>query len=296
MQFETTIVERVETAGVGIHSGQDVSLRILPAPPGSGIRFVRTDLDRFEIPADWRHVARVSYATSLMRKGVLLSTTEHLLSALYASDIDNARIEIDNLEAPILDGSSKPFVELLQAARVKRLLRPRRYLRIVRAVEIVDGSKRIRIEPCEEFRITCRTDYGHPRAGSDEVEFRVNARDYARLIAPARTFGFEADLRAMRDMGLIRGASLDNAVCFSREGVLNRGGLRFRDECCRHKVLDLIGDLALLGRPLLGHVTVERGGHALHAALVKKIMRQASCYEQVSWSAAAADLPRAASG
>ena len=291
MQFETTTVEVVETAGVGLHSGQDVSLRILPAPSGSGVVFVRTDLESFEIPADWRHVARVSYATSLMRKGVLLSTTEHLLSALYAAGIDNVKIEIDNLEVPILDGSAKPFAELLQAAGVKRLRRRRRYLRIVRPVEIVEGSKRIAIEAADEFRITCRTDYGHPLAGRDEVTLRVEAEDYARLIAPARTFGFEADLEKMRDMGLIRGAGLDNAVCFTPEGVLNPGGLRFPDECCRHKLLDVIGDLALLGRPLLAHVSVERGGHALHAALVQKMMHNPSCYELVTQKAVVPAVP-----
>ena len=290
MQFETTTVEPVETAGVGLHSGQDVSLRILPASSGSGIVFVRTDLELFEIPADWRHVARVSYATSLMRKGVLLSTTEHLLSALYAAGIDNVKIEIDNLEVPILDGSAQPFAELLQAAGVKRLRRRRRYLRIVRPVEIIEGSKRIAIEPADEFRITCRTDYGHPLAGHDEVTLRVETEDYARLIAPARTFGFEADLEKMRDMGLIRGAGLDNAVCFSPEGVLNPGGLRFPDECCRHKLLDVIGDLALLGRPLLAHVSVERGGHALHAALVQKMMHDPSCYEEVTQNAVVPDV------
>ena len=296
MQFETTTVEPVETTGVGLHSGQDVSLRMLPASSGSGIVFVRTDLDSFEIPADWRHVARVSYATSLMHKGVLLSTTEHLLSALYAVGIDNARIEIDNLEVPILDGSALPFVELLRGAGIKQLRRHRRYLRIVRRVEIVEGDKRIAIEPAEEFQITCRTDYGHPLAGPEEVELCVAADDYARLIAPARTFGFEADLEAMRDMGLIRGAGLDNAVCFSPDGMLNPGGLRFPDECCRHKLLDLVGDLALLGRPLLGRVTVERGGHALHAALVQKVMHDASCYEEVPWSAAATAVPDALAG
>ena len=290
MQFETTTVEPVETAGVGLHSGQDVSLRILPASSGSGIVFVRTDLELFEIPADWRHVARVSYATSLMRKGVLLSTTEHLLSALYAAGIDNVKIEIDNLEVPILDGSAQPFAELLQAAGVKRLRRRRRYLRIVRPVEIIEGSKRIAIEPADEFRITCRTDYGHPLAGRDEVTLRVETEDYARLIAPARTFGFEADLEKMRDMGLIRGAGLDNAVCFSPEGVLNPGGLRFPDECCRHKLLDVIGDLALLGRPLLAHVSVERGGHALHAALVQKMMHDPSCDEEVTQNAVVPDV------
>ena len=282
MKFETTTVEPVEIDGVGLHTGQKATMRIFPAPSSSGIRFIRTDLDNFEIPADWRHVARVSYATSLMHKGVLLSTTEHLLSALYASSIDNARIEITNLEVPIVDGSAQPFVELLKKAGLRHLRRHRRYLRIRTAVEIVVGAKRIKVVPADEFRVTCRTDYRHRLAGAHEIDIEVNPVIYANQIARARTFGFEADLEVMRNMGLIRGAHLDNAVCFSQDGILNSDGLRFKDECCRHKVLDLIGDLALIGRPLLGHITVERGGHALHAALVQRIMHDTSCYEEIT--------------
>jgi len=284
MKFETTIREPAEIADIGLHSGQKVNLRILPARSGSGVRFVRTDLENFEIPADWRHVAKVSYATSLMRKGVLLSTTEHLLSAIYACGIDNIRIEADNLEVPILDGSALPFVALLRTAGRKQLRRHRRYIKILRTVEVTVGEKRIRIDPADEFRVTCRTDYEHRLAGPDEVTITVTSPVYERLIAPARTFGFEADLDTMRDMGLIRGATLKNAVCFGATDVLNPEGLRFPDECCRHKVLDLIGDLALIGHPFLGHITVERGGHALHAAAVQKIMSDSSCYEEITFA------------
>lgn len=282
MQFETTILRPIEVTGIGLHSGQKVNLRILPARAGSGIRFVRTDLENFEIPADWRHVAKVSYATSLMRKGVLLSTTEHLLSAVYASGIDNVRIETDNLEVPILDGSALPFVSLLQTAGRKQLRRHRRYLKILRPVKLVVGEKQIQIDPADDFRVTCRTDYGHRLAGPDEVAITITSHTYERLIAPARTFGFESDLTTMRDMGLIRGATLKNAVCFGPDDVLNQEGLRFPDECCRHKVLDLIGDFALIGRPLLGHITVDRGGHALHAAAVQKIMGDSSCHTEIT--------------
>jgi UDP-3-O-[3-hydroxymyristoyl] N-acetylglucosamine deacetylase len=227
-------------------------------------------------------VAKVSYATSLMRQGVLLSTTEHLLSVLYSMGIDNARVEIDNLEVPILDGSGQPFVKLLQKAGVKRLRRRRRLLRILRPVEVEDHGKRIAVVPHESFRITCETNYGHPLAGRQVLELELTPDDYARSIAPARTFGFSDDLDRMRDMGLIRGATLDNAICFNGSAILNPGGLRFPDECCRHKVLDLIGDLALIGRPLLGHVIAERAGHAMHTALVHKIMHDPSCYQVVT--------------
>ena len=287
MRFETTVIRPVEVSGIGLHSGLEASVRILPAAASSGIIFVRTDLESFEIPAQWKHVARVSYATSLMRKGVLLSTTEHLLSALYGMGIDNARVEIDNLEVPIFDGSALPFATLLRQAGVQSLRRRRRFLKIVRPLEVRDGQKLVTVLPSHEFRITCRTDYNHPLAGAQQIEMEVSSGSYSREIAPARTFGFEDELGRMRDMGLIRGASLDNAVCFTSDGVLNPGGLRFPDECCRHKVLDLIGDLALIGRPILGHVIAERAGHAMHAALVNKIMHDPSCYELVGWKEAA---------
>jgi UDP-3-O-[3-hydroxymyristoyl] N-acetylglucosamine deacetylase len=295
LTFETTIERPVTAGGVGLHSGVPVSIRILPARAGQGIVFARTDLDGFTIPANWKYVARVSYATSLMRQGVLLSTTEHLLSVLYSMGIDNVRVEIDNLEVPILDGSGQPFVKLLQKAGVKQLRRPRRRLRIRRPVEVLENGKRITVMPHETFRITCETNYGHPLAGRQVLELELTPDDYARSIAPARTFGFSADLDRMRDMGLIRGATLDNAICFNGNSILNPGGLRFPDECCRHKVLDLIGDLALIGRPLLGHVIAERAGHAMHTALVHKIMRDPSCYELVTGEEASPETAQAAS-
>jgi len=283
----------VEARGIGLHSGVAVHIRILPAPVSTGIVFLRTDLDNFPIPASWRHVARVSYATSLMRQGVLLSTTEHLLSVFYSMGIDNAFVEIDNLEVPILDGSGQPFVELIAQAGVHHYRRRRRYLRIRRPVSVEDRGKRISILPAESFRLTCEIDFAHPLVGRQSIELEVTPERYAAEIAPARTFGFEYELGQMRNMGLIRGASLDNAVCFTREGVLNPGGLRAADECCRHKALDLIGDLALLGRPLLGHVIAERAGHAMHAALVARIMSDPSLYEILTFDQLASRVTQA---
>ncbi len=281
-KFEHTIAEPVGLSGVGLHSGAAVSIRLLPAASGTGVVFARTDLDGFEIPADWKHVAKVSYATSLMRKGVLLSTTEHLLSVLYAMGIDNVRVEIDNLEVPIADGSGLPFVELIRRAGVRRQRRPRRYIRVRRALEVVEDGKRIAVEPGESFHVVCESDYAHELVGAQRLALELTPEVYAAEIAPARTFGFERDLDAMRDMGLIRGASLENAVCFGNGGVLNPGGLRFADEPCRHKLLDLIGDLALLGRPLLGKLTAVRAGHAMHTALVGRMRNDPSCYETLT--------------
>jgi UDP-3-O-[3-hydroxymyristoyl] N-acetylglucosamine deacetylase len=245
--------------------------------------FVRTDLDGFRIPASWRHVQRVSYATSLMRQGVLISTTEHLLSTFYSMAVDNALVEIDNLEVPILDGSGRPFVELIRAAGIREYRRRRRYLRIRREVSVKHNGKRITILPSDRFLLTCEVFFDHPLVGRQSLEIEVTPENYARELAPARTFGFEYELAQMRDMGLIRGASLESAVCFNRTSVMNPEGMRFPDECCRHKALDLIGDLALIGKPLLGHVIAEKAGHAMHFALVQRIMNDPTLYEILSF-------------
>ena len=283
MRFETTIQKPVETSGTGLHSGVPVSIRIRPAPPSTGIVFIRTDLDNFDITASWKNVAKVSYATSLMRQGVLISTTEHLLSVLYSMGIDNAFIDIDNLEVPILDGSGQPFVELIREAGIKTYRRRKRFLRVKRAVSVEGNGKRITILPADRFLLTCDIYFPHSMVGRQVLDMEVTPERYATEIAPARTFGFEHELDQMRNMGLIRGATLENAVCFNTTHVLNPGGLRYEDECCRHKALDLIGDFALIGRPLLGHVIAERAGHAMHVALVAKIMSDPSLYEVLSF-------------
>ncbi|MGA7241336.1 MAG: UDP-3-O-acyl-N-acetylglucosamine deacetylase [Bryobacteraceae bacterium] len=292
MRFETTIQRPVAASGVGLHSGVAVRICIRPAKAATGVVFVRTDLDNFTIPASWRHVARVSYATSLMRQGVWIWTTEHLLSVFYSMGIDNALVEIDNLEVPILDGSGQPFVRLIRAAGIRQLRTRRRYLRIRRPIVVEDGGKRISILPADCFRLTCDTDYPAP-VGRQSLELEVTPERYASEIAFARTFGWENDLDQMRNMGLIRGASLENAVCFRKDGALTPEGLRAADECCRHKALDLIGDLALLGRPLLGHVIAERAGHAMHAALVARIMSDASLYEVATFDQLASRVTEA---
>ncbi len=283
MRYETSIRQPVEISGVGLHHGAPVNLRITPAPAATGIVFIRTDLKRFEIPASWRFVERVSYATSLMRSGVLISTTEHLLSDFYSMGIDNAYVELDNLEVPILDGSGAPFIDLIRQAGIRTYRRPRRYLRIVRPVTVQTSGKSVSILPADQFELKCHIYFDHPLVGEQSLELAVTPEEYATEIAPARTFGFEYELDQMREMGLIRGASLDNAVCFTREGVSNPGGLRFPDECCRHKALDLIGDLALIGRPILGRVVADKAGHKLHAALVNLVMSDPSLYEVVTY-------------
>ncbi len=275
--LEQTIRSEIEFSGIGLHSGAPVSMRLVPAPAGSGIVFRRTDLENFEIAAVGRNVAKVSYATSLMRQSVLISTTEHLLSALIGVGVDNVIVEVDNLEVPILDGSALPYVEAFHSVGFTQQRRKREYLKILKQVEVRDGTKFIGVYPGSGYAIRYTIDFPQP-IGYETFTGDLATGDYRRLIAPARTFGFKEDEAMLRDMGLIRGVSDESAIILSRQRVEN-GPLRFADEFVRHKVLDLIGDLALAGRRIQGHVVAERAGHAMHAALVQRLMRDRSAWE-----------------
>lgn len=282
MTHEQTIRAPATCTGVGLHSGAPVTLRILPAPAGTGIVFRRTDLDGFAIEASGRNVARVSYATSLMKKGVLISTTEHLLSAFIGAGIDNAVVELDNLELPILDGSARPFVEMIQKAGIRRQRKIRTYLRIAREIELREGDKFIAVYPANTYSVSYAINFPHPQIGRQTFCVQLTNGSYLREIAPARTFGFMHEAEAMREQGLIRGASTENAIVLTRHEVLNPP-LRFADEFVRHKVLDLIGDLALIGKQILGSVVADRAGHAMHTALVSRILRDKSYWEETTW-------------
>ena len=275
--FQTTIQREVSTEGVGLHTGVFGHLRLLPAPADTGIVFRRTDLDNFTIEASGRNVARVSYATSLMKQGVLLSTTEHLLAAIYSSIIDNIFIDIDSIEVPILDGSAEPFLQMLDSAGLRRLRRRRRYLKIVSPVEVIESDRRIAIYPADEFHVNCYVDFPHPLVGQQQIAMTVLPETFRELLARARTFCFERDIEPLRAMGLIRGGSLDNAIVLTHDGVMN-GPLRYPDEFGRHKALDLIGDLALVGLPLLGRVEAHKAGHALHTQLVSRLLADSSSW------------------
>jgi UDP-3-O-[3-hydroxymyristoyl] N-acetylglucosamine deacetylase len=279
--YEQTIRDAVDCAGVGLHSGVKVSLRLLPAAAGSGVVFRRTDLDGFDVEATGRNVARVSYATSLMKKGVLISTTEHLLAALMGMGIDNAIVELDNLELPILDGSAQPFVEMVLDAGIRKQRRRRTYMRILRAVELREGNKFIAIYPAETYSISYSINFPHPLIGAETYTVEFTPEVFRREIAPARTFGSLQEERALRNMGLIRGVSQENCIVLDRDGVIN-GPLRYRDEFVRHKMLDLIGDLALLGRRILGRVVADRAGHAMHTAMVARLLRDRSLWEEAT--------------
>ncbi len=275
--LEQTIAEPLEFTGVGLHSGAPVIMRLLPAPAGSGIVFRRTDLDNFEIPAIGRNVAKVSYATSLMRQGVLISTTEHLLSALIGMGVDNVIVELDSLELPILDGSALPYVEAFLRVGIRTQRRHRESIRVLQPVEVREGNKFIGVYPGPGYRIEYTIDFPAP-IGRQTTSVDLAAETYGTAIAAARTFGYKSDEQNLRKMGLIRGASPKNAIVLGPRGPEN-GPLRFNDEYVRHKVLDLSGDLALAGRRIEGHVVAERAGHAMHTALVSRLMKDRSAWE-----------------
>jgi UDP-3-O-[3-hydroxymyristoyl] N-acetylglucosamine deacetylase len=257
-----------------------VNLRILPAAAGSGIVFRRVDLDGFEIEAIGRNVAKVSYATSLQKKGVLISTTEHLLSAFIGMGLDNAIVELDNLELPILDGSARPFVDMILGAGLRQQRRKRSYLKILQQVEVRDGDKFIAAYPAPGYSVAYKINFAPP-IGEQAFEIDLSRDLYRSELAAARTFGFLREEQAMKNMGLIRGASEENVIVVTSDGVKN-GPLRFSDEFVRHKVLDLIGDLALLGKQVVGRIVADRAGHAMHTALVSRLLKDHSLWEETT--------------
>jgi len=277
---QTTLAKAVQASGHGLHTGEPVNMTLHPAPAYTGYVFRRTDLNNFEVPAAPQYVARVSYATTLMRQGVMVATVEHLLAALAGSHVDNCIIEVDSLEVPILDGSAEPFIELIEQAGIAYTEAPRQFLRVLKRVEVVDGSRRISISPANCLSISCLIEFPHPMIGTQRREIQIVDGEFSRQVAAARTFGFLNEIESLRNLGLTRGGSLDNAIVLTPEGgLMNREGLRFADEFVRHKIIDIIGDLALFGMPVLGHVEAERTGHGIHTALVGRVLRDDSAWE-----------------
>lgn len=284
---QLTIQQPVTVEGIGLHTAVKTHVRLVPAPADTGIVFRRVDLDNFAIEAHVRNVARVSYATSLMKQGVLLSTTEHLLSALYSCGIDNVFVDLDSIEIPILDGSAEPFMDLIERAGTRKLRRKRRYLKVLKPLEIVEDGRRIGIYPADEFSVHCYVEFPHPLIGRQQIEIQVGAESFRKCLSRARTFCFERQIEPLRAMGLIRGGSLENAIVLTDHGVMN-GPLRFFDEFGRHKALDLIGDLALVGLPLLARVEAVKAGHALHTQLVTRLLADESLWTETTLGPVAA--------
>lgn len=279
---QTTIAKRVDIKGIGLHTGGEVNLALRPAPENTGYIFVRTDLDDFEIPASVEYVSHCSYATTLMRRGVVLSTCEHLLSALRGSGVDNCFIDLDNIEIPILDGSSEDWVELIGNAGIRELNAPRRVLKVLQKVDFEEDGRRMSIEPSDKFEIECVIDFPHPFIKRQSFHFLMENGSFGRQIASARTFGFTHEIEMLRKANLALGGSLDNAIVLTPDGMLNETPLRFDDEFVRHKILDIIGDVALLGMPVQAKITAEKSGHAVHAALMSKLLKADSAWEIVT--------------
>ena len=279
---EQTLKAPIEFSGVGLHTGQTAMMRILPAPAGRGIVFRRMDLDNFELRADVGSVERVAYATTLMSRGVWISTVEHLLSALYALGIDNAVIELDNFEVPILDGSALPYTEAIRQVGITQLQAPRMYVRIEKPFVLEENGKSIAIYPSDSLSLEYEIGFPHPLIGDQKLEVKITPENYRALIAPARTFGFYHEVEALQAAGLVRGGSLDNAIVLTESGMLNETSLRYPDEFVRHKILDLLGDFALMGQQVLGRLTANRAGHALHTRFVAALLESTTHWSSIS--------------
>src|SRR5918994_4240924 len=286
MDAQRTLRRQISCVGIGLHSGNKVNLTLRPAPADFGIRFRRTDLGGHDVPATVHHLAGIQLATGLARNEVSVETVEHLLAALVSMNVDNVLIELNSPEVPIMDGSAAPFMYLIQEAGVKTLGTPRRFLKIVRPIAISRGDKRIALYPSDHFKVTYSISYDHPLLRHQSRTLRITEESFAEEIAPARTFTFLKDVEMLRQNGLALGGSLENAIVLGETGVLNNA-LRFDDEFVRHKILDVIGDLSLVGYPVIGHLVAHRGGHALHTAFAARILEEPDAWRLVEADAVA---------
>ena len=266
-----TINTTVSITGIGLHSGLYTKVELHPAPAGSGITFVRADLHGLRIPALQASTTALDYATTVGKDDVAVGTVEHLLSAVMACGITDVDILIDGPEVPIIDGSALPFMHLIDAAGVRSLGATIAPLRITEPIEIRDGEKSIRIVPSNRLVLKYRIDFPHPAIGKQSLHFDFEHDNFLRKIAPARTFGFMRDVEKLRAAGLARGGSVENCIVLDDSGIVS-GPLRFRDEFVRHKILDLLGDLALIGRPIVGEITATKAGHAMHSQFVARLL------------------------
>lgn len=286
---QRTLRRTVQCAGIGLHSGQKVTLALKPAPADHGIRFKRTDLGGVEIPARVSHLGGgQQLQTGLVSEKASVETVEHLLAALRSLGIDNALVELNHFEVPIMDGSSAPWVYLIQDAGIKELSSPRQVIQVLRPVQVQHGDKLIAAYPADRFKITYTICFDHPLLRHQQKTLDLDEQVFIDEIAPARTFGFLKEVEMLRQRGLALGGSLENAIVLGETGVLNP--LRFEDEFVRHKILDVIGDLALVGHPLRAHLVVHRGGHALHTAFAAELVRQRDAWALVEDGVPAADV------
>lgn len=283
MHQQRTIKKSVGWRGIGLHSGKVVRVELHPAPVDQGIMFERLDIPgRPRVRASYDNVVATELASTLGTNGVRISTVEHLLAAFYGMGIDNILVEIDGDEVPIMDGSAEPFIRHIRSAGVRKQARGKNFYVINKYFSVKDGEREISVRPSSEFRITCTIEYPHPVIKKQELELDISTSVFEREISRARTFGFIDDVMAMQAKGLARGGGLHNAVVIDNTSVLNAEGLRFPDEFVRHKVLDMLGDLALLGGPIIGHVEAYKTGHEMNNRFVKELLADPSCYTVVN--------------
>ena len=278
--LQRTVAKPVNCSGVGIHSGKKVNLTIKPAPPNHGIKFIRTDLlDCPVISAHFNMVVDTSLATVIGFEGFIVSTIEHLMASFAGLSIDNALVEIDSYEMPIMDGSAFPFTSLIKASGIKELDTPRYFFVIKKPIELKKDGKMVGVYPCSTYKITCTIEYDHPLINTQSYSVDVSDHIWENEISKARTFGFLHEYEYLKKHGLARGVTLENVIAIDDKDVINEGGLRYRDEFVRHKILDCIGDFSLLGMPILGHVVAEKSGHAFNHSFLKKIFAEKESWE-----------------
>lgn len=294
MRYQSTLKREVLLKGVGLHTGRAINMRLKPAPRDTGIIFIRTDKGDVEIKANVNFVSDTTFATTLASDGVKIGTVEHILSALTGLNIDNLYIEIDGPEVPIMDGSAIYFTMKALEAGIAKQAKKISCIRILKPVMISEGPCQIAVMPYEGTKITCSVNYNHPSFREQKLSIDITGTNFISQIAPARTFGFLRDVKLLRSMGLAKGGSLDNAIVVGENGVLNKGELRFRDEFVRHKILDALGDISLLGRPLFGHVIANRPGHSLNIKFIRKLLSFTDSWEMVSFPFEAAPVHEAA--
>ena len=293
MSVQKTLRRSTTCAGIGLHSGSKVTLSLRPAPADFGIRFRRADLGGLEVPATADHVGGINYATGLSRDAVKVDTVEHLLAALVSLGVDNAIVELNSPEVPIMDGSAAPFIYLIQEAGVRALNAPRKFLKVLRPITLSRGDKRIALYPSDHFKVTYSIAYDHPLLRHQSRTMRITETSFVEEIAAARTFTFLKEVEQLRKQGLALGGSLENAIVVGDTGVLNHA-LRFDDEFVRHKILDVIGDMALLGHPIIGHLVAHRGGHGLHTAFAAQVLEERDAWTLVEGPAVADAMAPAA--
>jgi len=277
MIAQRTIAQTIRCSGIGLHSGRKVELVLNPAPADHGIVFRRSDLG-VAIPARAENVTDTRLCTRISRDGAHIATIEHLMAALAGLGIDNALIEVDAPEIPIMDGSAATFVFLLQSAGIRDQEKPKKVLRVLKTVTLEEGNKRCTLRPAAGFRISYLLDYDHPLLRQKRVSIDFSRQAFTREISRARTFGFLHEIEALQKMGLALGGSLENAVVLDAYRVINEGGLRYEDECARHKALDTLGDLYLAGLPIVGAFEGERTGHEMNHKLVTALLADPASY------------------